>query len=317
MPHSSGGGHSHSGSHSSSKGADMRYGKKYYRGSNRYVYYLNGAPQYYFSDKPYTLQTSKSEKIRKIFMNIFSIILGAIFAVTGFNMLPHKVKLDYNTDILINDSANLLSAAEQGEMKEAFTTFQKKTGVTPAFSTIVDTELEKQGGDLYKYSLNLYTKTFDDEKHWLVVYCIDDEEEYWQWEGIIGDDCGSMITTDLENEFTTHLQNNLQNNPKMIAASVIDTFETIGNKSGKIQFSKIPFFALCVFGAGFYIFLSTKKIITTSKEKAEDDPRINAVQCPTAEAEPETAKCQYCDGEFVVGLHTECPHCGAPIENWE
>ena len=49
----------------------------------------------------------------------------------------------------------------------------------------------------------------------------------------------------------------------------------------------------------------------------EEDPRLNSVECPAAETEPETAKCQYCGGEFVVGLHTTCPHCGAPIENWD
>ena len=135
MPHSSGGGHSHHGSHSSSrsKPADMRYGKKYYRGSHRYVYYLNGAPLYYYSDRPYTLQTAIGEKVYSIFMNIITAILGFIFAITGFFALPRKVKLDYNTEIVINDSVQLLTETEKGEMEDAFISFQNKTGVTPAF----------------------------------------------------------------------------------------------------------------------------------------------------------------------------------------
>ena len=40
------------------------------------------------------------------------IFWSVILTVFGFNSLPHKVKLDYNTDILINDSARLLTDTE-------------------------------------------------------------------------------------------------------------------------------------------------------------------------------------------------------------
>ena len=320
MPHSSGGGHSHHGSHGSSrsKSSEMRYGKRYYRGSLRYVYYLNGTPQYYFSDRPYTLQSAKSEKIKKIFSNILSAIFGLIFALTGFFSLPHKVKLDYDTEIVIHDSAQLLSDTEEKEMTDAFSSFLDKTGVTPALFTIFDTELEKQGSNLHDYAYRLYVNTFDDEKHWLVVYCIDDEEEYWSWEGMIGDDCGSIITTDLENEFTSKLQNNLEKNPGMLSSSVIDAFKTIGDKSGKMPPKKILGLAAAIVFGAVVLFSAVKSIIAGAKKQPSEDPRINSVECPTSEEEPETTECQYCGKKFVSGLHTSCPHCGAPIEEkWE
>ena len=319
MPHSSGGGHSSGGSHGSSrsKPADMRYGNKYYRGANRYVYYRGGVPQYYYSDRPYTLETSRSERIRAIFSSIISVFIGCIMAFYGFISFPHKVKTDYNTDILIRDAAQLLSETEKGEMEEAFHNFQKKTGVTPAFFTVKDQEMVNQSSGLKQYAYNEYVNTFDDEKHWLVVYCAGDDAGSWAWEGMIGDDCDGMISTDLENEFTERLHKNLTNSPEKIAASVINAFEETGKKAGQFSFNNLFTLAFALGGGGLFVFTAVRKIISTGKTKAEDDPRIESVQCPDAEKEPETAKCAYCNGEFVLGLHTNCPHCGAPIEKWE
>ena len=320
MPHSSGGGSSHGGSHRSSRSsnaANMRFGNRFYPGANRYVYYRNGAPQYYFSDRTYTRETAKKGKISTIISNIFMIFWSVILTVFGFNSLPHKVKLDYNTDILIIDSARLLTDTEEAEMEEAFRSFQNKTGVTPAFFTINIKELKNKGGNLHNYAYNLYINTFDDEKHWLVVYCKDNVENTWSWEGMIGDDCGGIITTDLENEFTKQMQKNLQNDSKTLSAAVTDTFDQIGKKAGKISGSKIPTLLFAFAGGGLILFTAVKTIIRKTKENPEDDPRINSVQCPTAEAEPETAKCEYCGGTYVAGVHINCPHCGASIEKWE
>ena len=319
MPHSSGGGHSSHGSHGGSRSSksSMRFGNRYYRGARRYVYYRNGIPQYYYSDRPYTVQAAKSARIREIIRNILSIVFGIIFGMSGFSSFPHKVTLDYNTEIIISDSARLLSETEEEEMKNAFLAFQDKTGVTPAFFTINNKELEKQGGNLHNYAYKLYVNTFDDEKHWLVVYSTHNDRSRWEWEGMIGDDCESIISTDLENEFTKRLQKNLESNSGNLSASVIDAFETIGNKSGKMPVSKILWMAFGILIGAYVIFLAIKKFIALKNKNIEEDPRLNSVECPAAETEPETAKCQYCGGEFVVGLHTTCPHCGAPIEKWD
>ena len=295
----------------------MRYGNRYYRGANRYVYYRNGVPQYYYSERPYTVQTARREKIRQIFWNIISAVIGVLFAFSGIKSFPQKVALDYDTEIIIQDTARLLSESEEEEMKNAFLSFQDKTGVTPAFYTINNKDLEKQGGDLYNYAYRLYINTFDDEKHWLVVYSTHNNKANWEWEGIIGDDCESIISADLENEFTKKLQSNLENNSGTLSASVINAFETIGSKTGKIPFSNIIWLVIGILIGAYFVYEAVKKIINMKNKNAEEDPRINSVQCPTAEKEPETAKCQYCGGEFVVGLHTTCPHCGAPIENWD
>ena len=318
MPHSSGGGHSSHGSHGSSRSnSNMRFGNRYYHGANRYVYYRNGTPQYYYSDRPYTPQAARSAKIKEIFRNFITVIFGFIFALSGYSSFPHKLATDYNTAIVISDSARLLSSSEEEEMRTAFRAFQDKTGVTPAFYTINNKDLEKQGGTLQNYAYKLYVDTFDDEKHWLVVYSTHNDRSRWEWEGMIGDDCESIITTKLENEFTERLQKNLERNSEILAASVIDAFETIGNKTGKVPISDILWVAFGVLIGVYFTYVAVKKIISLKKTNFEEDPRLNSLECPEAETDPETAKCQYCGGEFVVGLHTACPHCGAPIEEWE
>ena len=322
MPHSSGGGSSHGGSHGSSRSknntADMRYGNRYYPGAHRFVYYLNGGPRYYFSDRPYTLQNARREKTRMFFTSIISVILAVIFGFAGYNSLPQKVKTDYNTEILISDEARLLTAAEKTDMNEAFLAFQTKTGVTPAFFTINIKELKTKGGNLHDYAYKLYIDTFNDEKHWLVVYCVDNVEKAWSWEGMIGDDCGSIITTELENEFTKQLQSSLKSNSKTLSASVIDAFTQIGQQVGKVSGKKIPTLLFLFVGGAFELYLAVKQFLKASKNKPENDPRLNAIECPTAETEPQIIKCEYCGNEFVAGLHSACPHCGAPLENnWE
>ena len=319
MPHSSGGGSSHGGSHGSSRSSksDMRYGNRYYRGANRYVYYRNGAPEYYYSEKPLTLHEARIQKIKAIFTNIIMALVGVYFAISQIFTFPHKLEMDYEADIIINDSAQLLSTSEEREMADTFRAFQDKTGVTPAFYTIVDNKLAGPGGDIHDYSYRLYVNTFDDEKHWLVVYCVDDGKESWAWEGMIGDDCGSMITTDLENEFTKLMQKNLESEPRDLSAAVIKTFDTISGKAGKLPLKNLVFLAFFFIAGGYAVFIAVQKIISVLKTKTEDDPRLNAVECPTAEAEPQLTKCEYCNGEFVAGLHTNCPHCGAPTEKWE
>ena len=142
MPHSSGGGSSHGGSHSSSRrnsAANMRFGNRFYPGAHRYVYYRNGAPQYYFSDRPYTRETAKKGKISTIISNIFMIFWSVILTVFGFNSLPHKVKLDYNTDILYSRHAYCVNYPPEHRLEKNLTQYLRFSGFHSfAFSSSED-----------------------------------------------------------------------------------------------------------------------------------------------------------------------------------
>ena len=327
MPHSSGGGHSHGGSHRSRRGskpADMRFGNRYYPGAMRFRFYRNGTPEYYYSDRPYTLQEAKKEKTRSFFSSFFTAVMGIFCTIVGLFSFPHKITTDYNTEIVIRDKVQLLTTAEETEISEAFRTFLDKTGVTPAFYTI--TEEEKQGRSLESYAYDLYIKTFDDEKHWLVVYCGGNDGTSWEWEGMIGDDCGGIITDSLEDELTRRMQKNLENNPNNISGAVIDAFNTIGGKAGGFSFKNLRGVGLTLIFGLLCLYAAVKKFFKTLKTDPSADPRINSEPYP--ESEPEagpkpgpgsrTTKCEHCGGEFDMDDHTTaCPFCGAPLENWE
>ncbi len=338
MPHSSGGGSSHGGSHHSrsrSNPASMRYGTRYYPGARRYRYFRNGNPEYYYSDRPYTLQAAAKEKRRSILSSLFTAVMGVIFAVAGIFGIPHKVKTDYNTEIIIRDTAQLLTADNEKEISAAFSEFQDKTGVTPAFYTV--TEEDKQGRTLESYAYNLYVNTFDDEKHWLIVYNGASDGSFWEWEGMLGDDCGSIITSDLQEELTNRMQGNLEYDPQNIAGAVIDAFTTVAKDTGDFSFKvfggmglTLLFGLLCLYAAG-------KKIFRAVKTDPSADPRIDSEPVPETEAEagpkpetepeakpepkpepePQTVKCEHCGGEFVPEDRTTCPFCGAPLEKWD
>ncbi len=54
-----------------------RFGLHYYMGSHRYVYYVNGRPQYYFSDRPYTIEDAKKWRNRCLLIYSLSAVLFA------------------------------------------------------------------------------------------------------------------------------------------------------------------------------------------------------------------------------------------------
>lgn len=58
-----------------------RFGKHCYVGAHRYVYYMNGRPYYYFSDRPYTIKDAVSWKRRGLISSIIIllIILSILF----------------------------------------------------------------------------------------------------------------------------------------------------------------------------------------------------------------------------------------------
>ena len=218
MPHSSGGGSSYGGSHGSSGSSSHDSGGGY---RSSYGGFDSG---------------SGGGSCAKYFIALFALV----WTVMGFSELvkliipPQKIMTDYDTAIVIRDNADVLDPDEEAAMADAFRDFQDKTGVTPAFYSIYDSD--RQNTALEKYAYDLYVKTFNDEKHWLIVYNSIDNENYWEWEGMIGVDCGSIITTDLENRLTERLQDNLKSDPKKISASVIDAFETVGNNARKVSF---------------------------------------------------------------------------------
>lgn len=322
MPHSSGGGSSHSGSHSGShsssggSSSNPKFGNSYYPGAHRYVYYVNRRPRYYFSDEPYTLQTAESEKKSKIALgSIFSAfgVLALIFVFFTHVHFPTKVNTDYNTEIIIQDTIDVLSDVEEAELRIAFNNFLDQTGITPAFLSIDDDEWEIYADNLTVYAYKTYVDMFPDEKHWLVVYSSNGNRTSWNWEGMIGDDCGGMITPDLENKFTEEVQENLWASSRYtVSSAIISAFYNIAEASQHVSFSgNASDIAPALFGTMVFIGIGIILLIIGLKMDPESDPRINSTQCNTDKEKPKEVKCEYCGGIYVPSAKYTCPHCGA------
>ena len=132
MPHSGGGGShgggSHGGSHSSggSRSSKPRISNSYFSGSNRYVYYLNNRPHYYYAQRPYKAnEEAKTLLIFGIVWLVFSTVLVMAFVkIDNGGKLP----LDYDNEIVIDDEAYMIDDKER--LVEYLEDFQEKSGVT-------------------------------------------------------------------------------------------------------------------------------------------------------------------------------------------
>lgn len=194
MPHSSGGGShgggshhsssSHSSSHRSSSGGSssrIRTSRTYFPGARRFVYYRNGVPNYVYSDTDLSKGPSKLRFLMLIFYVPF-VLAAFLMIFTSFGV-PEKLKVDYNSQIVIQDDANVLG--DTTKLGDALEDFFNTTGISPAVMTVYNSDWEDNYTDLEKYAYELYVNRFYDEKHWLIVYSQpkdpDDGFNNWYW----------------------------------------------------------------------------------------------------------------------------------------
>ena len=320
MAHSSGGGSSGGGSHSGGGGrggsANTKFGSRYYPGSHRYVYYVGGRPRYYFSDEPYTTKTAREQKRGRILSGILTgggaLIFFIISLMASFHIFG-RVETDYDTTVVIEDSAGILTGEDEEELRASFDSFLDLTGVTPAFVSIKEAEWKGAYSTLEVYALKTYYNMFPDEKHWLFVYSDGGDRETWGWEGIIGDDCESAITEAQEEELTEKIQQNLWASSRYsVGGAIAAALDQLSQTVTKTTFdSEMGFMLIMLAGLSVY---GIYMLITGIKMDPENDPKVQSSRCTTDSDKPSEDTCEYCGGVYVHGIHYNCPHCGAPIK---
>ena len=322
MAHSSGGGSSSGGSHSgsshgSSRSSNPRFGSNYYPGSHRYVYYENNRPVYYFSDRVYTARDAKAQKINNIISGLITIVVTLVFLWSNIHIF-HKVNIDYESNIIVDDKALKLNDEQISYVVKQFTEFKTETGVTPALVTVTNDDWAYNYNTLETYALAQYYKMFNDEKHWLIVLDYGYEEDQFIWEGIIGDDCGSAITAKYEQLLTDTIQKNLWRvQQDKYAEAVADSFIQILPEvtAAGFQIADIgttTFIGIALFLSVFLI-SGLSDIVKGIRMDVTSSPKLNSVQCSVDKEKPKEDNCKYCGGLYVHGLHMSCPHCGAVI----
>lgn len=353
MPHSSGGGHHGGGSHHSSHRSSSHHSSSHHSTSHRTPSYHSTSyrtPGYHSTSHRYSRRYSSGGRIgilsSLIALIIIIFVAKFIFAVAfstmegGLNFGGvQKLSTDYNTTIVIKDNAKVLD--KEGELKRSLEAFLDKTGVTPAVMTVNNEDWEDNYATLNDYAYDLYVNNFSDEKHWLVVYSEpqnpDPDFNDWYWEGMIGDDCGRIITDSKEDYFTDTLDKKITARSQYSVSEAIiyafnDLSGTITESKGDVKailpvfiFLFIIFIIFCLVvravirrlrnivrgvsnniisdSAQFGQFVSGAANNTnnsTNSNSFNSNVNINR-----------TVKCAYCDGEYMAGSTNVCPHCGA------
>lgn len=311
MPHSGGGSSSSGGSHSSGgsggSSSPMRT-NEYIPGYHRYAGYHNGRVHYYYRREAYTWDdiggTSKrNEKKGVIIAIVVSLILTIVFSLR----IPSRVTNNGDTSILIKDVIGVLTTDEINSVRSSFLKFQDKTGITPALVVVDNSEWQGRFKNFETYAYNTYILSFDDEKHYLICYS-DDGNGNWYIETMVGDELGSVLTTFWEDTLNSTLYKQMIRYGN-IADATSSAFDIITNNSNimDVQFKlRLDMLVFAIVGC-------VSLVLMSKDEKRTSEEALHSVELqPNVQYVEDT--CAYCDGLYVHGMHTECPHCGAPIK---
>lgn len=341
MPHSSGGsshsGGSHSGSSSRSHSSSGRSGSggssggslsktsyKPFAGSRRFLYYKDSKPYFIYSN--YDIRKKSIDHIIAWLMCFFMLFVP-FMAGTGYctyDAINFPKKIDYFEDqdeeieFVVED--NLGVVKDEANLKRSMKDFYDETGIVPALITVSNDTWNKNYKNLEKYAYDVYVNRFPDEAHWLFVYSSatkDDGFDDWFCEGMQGDYTDPVITEAIGDEtkeliYKRLLQRDQYSVDEAIASTLDDYTPKMMHTSlkNKAQFyTFLVMFSLTGVGMVLSLVYSIRKTVNQGKYKHAVPCNLNAVY---------QGSCNYCGGVYVIGMHKECPHCGAvlPPQNY-
>ncbi|MBR3461502.1 MAG: hypothetical protein K5875_09175 [Saccharofermentans sp.] len=326
MPHSSGGGSHSGGSHSSSSssssggrsggsGSSRRTSNQPFKGASRYLYYKDQKPYFIYSNYD----------IRKRNMSSFVVTLAAcigfflpflIGMIFGMALSFHKPeKINYgpkNPEFVIEDNLGIFENPEklEGSMKD----FYKTTGIVPAVITVTNETWNVNYTSLENYAYDVYVNRFPDENHWLIVYSEEIREDGfndWYWEGMQGDNTDPVLTQKHADDFTEALHKRLSQREKYsVDDAIAITFDEYGPRMMEMSFETAQF-VICLIAFIVLSLIAAGLIVSSIKQSKVPEEYKDAKLCDLTEVYQEA--CSFCGGIYIIGMHTECPHCGAAV----
>lgn len=311
MPHSSGGGSHSGGSHGGSRGgSSIKTSSKAFPGAKRYLYYKNKEPVFIYAN----YDVKKRPKKLTLFFGFLFLFISMGLIPSFHN--PERLTDDYDQTIIIRDEAGVLGE-DTTALYESLAKFLEETGIAPSVMTFPDEKWSKNYTSLENFAYDLYVNTFDDEKHWLIVYVkgpeadnadfSEDNFENWAWEGMQGDLTDPILSNTETGLFNKALHKRLlQRSKYTVGEAITESFNVLTPVVMKKYiyrgyFIQLPFIIILLVVIIICYKLTLKK--TVFKE---------AVECPEQFEQQEA--CEYCGGIYVIGIHQKCPHCGAPVK---
>ena len=87
--------------HGRSYRKNARFGTHIFIGAHRYIYYMDGRPYYFYSDRPYTINDAKTWKSRNLIRYVvLSVVCISLFLDRPMNNFPVLVNFLFNIGIL-------------------------------------------------------------------------------------------------------------------------------------------------------------------------------------------------------------------------
>lgn len=217
MPHSSGGGSHGGGSHGGSHGGSSgRTSHHYFPGARRYRrHHPNGTDEYFYSNR--TPQKTTLASI--VVVGVFGAFFVLMFGVTSLASRPHQLKENYSRPShYVNDSIDVIE--DEKELEDALEEFNDLTGICPVIYTYYEEDC-KGSSSLEDYTMSEYTGNFHDERHFVIVYTIpEDQAEMaaegngfipdYAWEAVQGDDTDPILTESVFMDFADYVQEKLE-----------------------------------------------------------------------------------------------------------
>lgn len=239
MPHSGGGGSHGGGSHGGSHGGrSSRTSHSYFPGARRYRrHYNDGRPDEYIYSSGRPQKTTLASIITMIlFGGIFSSMM--FFSIRADS--PKRLEENYvRPDSYVVDNIDILD--KEDEIDELLGNFNDNTGICPVIYTLYTEDYEDDYVDLESFAYNVYIETWEDERHYLIVFAVPEDQaaEYrkgklevpdYEYEIMMGDDTDPVITESIERSVVADLREGFESgeDPDLV---FIDVFESLIEKT--------------------------------------------------------------------------------------
>ena len=316
MPHSSGGGSAGGGFHGGSGGgSSIRTSTSYFAGATRYIYYCNGVPNEIFSNTDIKKNAAATKLALTLFVAIFMGLFALIFITSSFHY-PKKMKMDYDTAIVISDHAGIMTEDEEKKLMDSLIFFQDETGITPAVYTVNNEDWDDHD-DLEKYAYDLYVSRFEDEQHWLIIYSEPRNpntfKKDWYWEGMQGNDTDGILGSSETEMFGKELTSLIEENKDIRVADAIAKSFDDSTPEIMRQYTKWGFL---IAGCAIAVLAVAGVVVIQIFGGKEEKKYETAIKVDKDEL-LKKQKCNYCGGVYIEGHHTTCPHCGAQLPFYE
>ena len=334
MPHSGGGGShsggSHSSSHSSSRshssssrggssGSSRRTSYTPFPGAKRFLYYKDRTPHFVYANYDIRKKNVVSMVLGIIIFSAF--MLPALFAlIYGLKQsinVPKKLTYfedrDKRPEYLIEDDLDVIE--DEKALKKSMKNFYETTGVVPAVITVENSEWKADYSNMEQYAYDQYVNRFHSaEVYVLIVYSSetkDDGFDDWHYEIMLGDDTEHIFTDKRTREFNEALNKRFLERSKYSVDDAIA--KTLDEYRPKVMKTSYDFTSMVIWVVVFFIFAACGApflIVGLKPEKIPEEYKT-AQLCNLNVVYQEA--CNYCGGVYIIGMHTSCPYCGAPV----